>query len=157
MNFVRYKKCYCDFVETSVYFSETHTEVRYCNFWGKRRGSRCSKIASERSRRWPVPSLSWTSRPGWHLLSEVQPQHRFFFPVPSWDMSVHLHHVANPTWLKDPHTGSVLDSGLWHWGLDHQLKMHDLNISLELVMPHQLCWTLSRYKRRGYWELGMDS
>lgn len=57
-----------------------------------------------------------------------------FLLVSSWDTSVRLYDVpANSMRLKYQHTGAVLDCAFydpthaWSGGLDHQLKMHDLN------------------------------
>uniref|UniRef100_A0A2K6AUJ7 BUB3 mitotic checkpoint protein n=1 Tax=Macaca nemestrina TaxID=9545 RepID=A0A2K6AUJ7_MACNE len=67
-----------------------------------------------------------------------------FLFVSSWDTSVRLYGVpANSVRLKYQRTGAVLDCAFYHpmhaWsgGLDHQLKMHDLNIDQEnLVGTH---------------------
>uniref|UniRef100_A0A2K5MT79 BUB3 mitotic checkpoint protein n=1 Tax=Cercocebus atys TaxID=9531 RepID=A0A2K5MT79_CERAT len=67
-----------------------------------------------------------------------------FLLVSSWDTSVRLYGVpANSVRLKYQRTGAVLDCAFYHpmhaWsgGLDHQLKMHDLNIDQEnLVGTH---------------------
>ncbi|XP_058436708.1 mitotic checkpoint protein BUB3 isoform X1 [Marmota monax] len=67
-----------------------------------------------------------------------------FLLVSSWDTSVRLYDVpANSMRLKYQHTGAVLDCAFydpthaWSGGLDHQLKMHDLNTDQEnLVGTH---------------------
>ncbi|KAI4586909.1 hypothetical protein MJG53_004696 [Ovis ammon polii x Ovis aries] len=67
-----------------------------------------------------------------------------FLLVCSWDTSVRLYDVpANSMRLKYQHTGAVLDCAFydptraWSGGLDHQLKMHDLNTDQEnLVGTH---------------------
>ncbi|KAL4664812.1 hypothetical protein H8957_016365, partial [Semnopithecus entellus] len=67
-----------------------------------------------------------------------------FLLVSSWDTSLRLYGVpANSMRLKYQHTCAVLDCAFYHpmhaWsgGLDHQLKIHDLNIDQEnLVGTH---------------------
>uniref|UniRef100_A0A2K6KP11 Mitotic checkpoint protein BUB3 n=1 Tax=Rhinopithecus bieti TaxID=61621 RepID=A0A2K6KP11_RHIBE len=67
-----------------------------------------------------------------------------FLLASSWDTSVRLYGVpTNSMRLKYQHTCAVLDCAFYHpmhaWsgGLDHQLKMHDLNIDQEnLVGTH---------------------
>lgn len=78
---------------------------------------------------------------GWHLLREVQPQH---LPVPA---GLVLGHVLAPLpcsgQLQVPAHGTALDRAFndpthaWRGGLDHPLKMHDLNTEPEsLVGTH---------------------
>lgn len=67
-----------------------------------------------------------------------------FLLVSYWVMLVHLYNVlANCMRLKYQHTSAVLDctfydpTHAWNQGLDHQLKMHDLNTDQEnLVGAH---------------------
>nr|BAE01964.1 unnamed protein product [Macaca fascicularis] len=64
-----------------------------------------------------------------------------FLLVSSWDTSVRLYDVpANSMRLKYQHTGAVLDCAFydpthaWSGGLDHQLKMHDLNMIKKILL-----------------------